>query len=148
MLFPGVDKSTPTIYWELCREGVDDCRYVATLQEEIRQAKAEGHGSRGATCASEILAPLVDPDASRIDNPLAFGRYRWRVAREILSLRGDRQSGLPAAAVIDNPVAPEKLGPNCVRDPSFENPPTADGLPGGRYDGGYPGPAKSREFSK
>ena len=40
VIFPGVDKPTPTIYWELCREGVDDCRYVATLQQQIRQARA------------------------------------------------------------------------------------------------------------
>ena len=42
VIFPGVDRPTPTIYWELCREGVDDCRYLATLQQQIRQAKERG----------------------------------------------------------------------------------------------------------
>ena len=42
VVFPGVDKLTPTIYWELCREGVDDCRYVATLQEQIARGQSAG----------------------------------------------------------------------------------------------------------
>ena len=58
VVYPGVDRLTPTIYWELCREGVDDCRYVATLQNEIRVARALGMGDL-ARKAEEVLAPLI-----------------------------------------------------------------------------------------
>jgi hypothetical protein len=137
VIFPGVDGPTPTIYWELCREGIDDCRYVATLQRQIRQAKEQGENER-AQRAERVLEPLLAADAPTIDNPLAFGRYRWRIAREILDLRGDRELALPFAAVADNPPRPDKIGPNLVENPSFEAPPQADGLPSGRYHIGYP----------
>jgi hypothetical protein len=137
VIFPGVDAPTPTIYWELCREGVDDCRYVAALQEQIRQARARGQ-TEAAQRAEKALEPLIDPEARPIDNPLAFGRYRWRIAREILAMQGDRELALPFAAVPDNPPRLIKLGPNLVENPSFEDPPQADGLPGGSYHIGYP----------
>ncbi len=137
VIFPGVDGPTPTIYWELCREGVDDCRYVATLQQQIRQAKEQGK-TEAAQRAERVLEPLLAADAPPIDNPLAFGRYRWRIAREILALQGDRELALPFAAVADNPPTPDKLGPNLVENPSFEDPPQADGSPRGRYALGYP----------
>ncbi|MCY2954477.1 MAG: hypothetical protein NTU53_21310 [Planctomycetota bacterium] len=137
VIFPGVDTPTPTIYWELCREGVDDCRYVATLQQQIRQAKEPGKTAH-AQRAERVLEPLLAADTPTIDNPLAFGRYRWRIAREILALQGDRQLALPFAAVADNPPRPIKLGPNLVEDNSFDDPPQADGLPSGSYHIGYP----------
>lgn len=137
VIFPGVDGPTPTIYWELCREGVDDCRYVATLQQQIRQAKDRGE-IEPAKRAERVLKPLLAADAPTIDNPLAFGQYRWRIAREILALQGDRELALPFAAVADNPPRPIKLGPNLVDNPSFEDPPEVDGSPRGQYYLGYP----------
>jgi hypothetical protein len=142
VVFPGVDKLTPTIYWELCREGVDDCRYVATLQEQIGQARARGQ-TTAAERAERILRPLLDPDAPGIESPLAFSRYRWRIAREILALqqnRKDRELALPFAALADNPPAPTRLGSNLVANSSFEDPAQADGTPPGRYYLGYPKP--------
>ncbi len=132
VVFPGVDRLTPTIYWELCREGVDDCRYVATLQEEIRRAKERGQ-AKAAQRAEQVLAPLVDPEARPIDQPLSCGRYRWRIAREILALRGDRRLALGFPAVAANADAPDKMGPNLIADPSFEAGPQADGFPTGGY---------------
>jgi hypothetical protein len=137
VIFPGVDGPTPTIYWDLCREGVDDCRYVATLQQQIRQAKGRGE-TEPAKRAERVLELLLAADAPTIDNPLAFGRYRWRIAREILALQGDRELALPFAAVADNPPRPIKLGPNLVYNPSFEDTPEADGSPRGQYYLGYP----------
>jgi len=128
VIFPGVDGPTPTIYWEICREGVDDCRYVATLQQQIREAKRQGK-IEAADHAQRVLTPLLDPNAPRIDNPLAFSRYRWRVAREILSLTGDRDLAISFPAVVDNPAAPEQAGPNLIVDPSFEAGPQDDGFP-------------------
>lgn len=132
VVFPGVDKLTPTIYWELCREGVDDCRYVATLQQQIRAAKARGQ-SDAPQRAEQVLASLLDPDAPPVEHPLAFTRYRWRIAREILSLMGDRRLALSFSAVVNNAAVAEKSGPNVIEDPSFENGPQADGFPGLGY---------------
>ncbi|NPV49509.1 MAG: hypothetical protein HPY69_21400 [Armatimonadetes bacterium] len=132
VMFPGVDGPTPTIYWELCREGVDDCRYVATLQEAIAAARAAGQ-TAAARRAEAVLAALLDPAGPHLWEPLAFNRYRWRVAREILALRGDRQFALPFAAVTDNPPPQEVVGPNLIPDPSFEAGPQADGFPTGGY---------------
>jgi len=132
VVFPGVDHLTPTIYWELCREGVDDCRYVETLQQEIRRAK-EGGLTQRARRAEQVLAPLIDPDARPIEEPLSFGRCRWRIAREILALRGDDPLALSFAAVTSAPAAQDKLGPNLIADPSFEEGPQADGFPTSGY---------------
>jgi hypothetical protein len=137
VIFPGVDKPTPTIYWELCREGVDDCRYVATLQQHIRKGKEQG-AVDAAQRAQRVLEPLLAADAQTIHNPLAFGRYRWRIAREILALLGDRERTLPFAAVAENPPSPTKLGPNLLANSSFEERPNADGTPRGSYHLGYP----------
>ncbi len=137
VLFPGVDGPTPTIYWELCREGVVDCRYVATLEQKIEQAKEQGK-TEAAQRADKVLKALMDPSAQPTDHPLAFGRFRWRIAREILALRGDREMALPFAAIADNPPVPDKIGPNLVENPSFEAPSQADGLPSGRYHVGLP----------
>lgn len=119
VIFPGVDAPTPTIYWELCREGVDDCRYVATLQEQIRQARQRGE-SQAAQRAQAVLDPLLNPEARPIENPLSFARLRWRVAREILNLMGRRELALSFPAVLTNTAAPEQVGPNVITDPSFE----------------------------
>jgi hypothetical protein len=137
VMFPGVDAPTPTIYWELCREGVDDCRYVATLQQQIQEAKARGR-DKAARRAQLVLEPLIDPQAAPIDQPLAFHRFRWRVAREILALQGDRTLALPFAAIASNPPPPVTIGPNLVANPSFEEATQADGTPPGQYSLGYP----------
>lgn len=137
VMFPGVDRPTPTIYWELCREGVDDCRYVVTLQEQIRSAKARGDEVI-ARRAEAVLNPLLDPEGVPLRRPLAFGRYRWRIAREILALQGDRELGLSFAAVAANPPPADTIGPNLVANSSFEEPVRADGSPPGWYHLGFP----------
>jgi hypothetical protein len=122
VIFPGVDSPTPTIYWELCREGVDDARYVATLEQEIRKAKALGK-TAAAQRAEKVLEPLVAPEAAPVHNPLAFARYRWRLAREILALQGDRKQALPFPTITGNQPTPTKVGPNLLANPSFEETP-------------------------
>jgi len=116
---------------------VDDCRYVATLQQQIRHAKERGQIT-AAQRAERVLTPLLAADAPEISQPKAFGRYRWRVAREILALQGDPEFTLPFAAAPDNPPPTVQLGPNLVENPSFEDSPQADGSPPGRYHLGYP----------
>ncbi len=128
VIFPGADGPIPTIYWELCREGVDDCRYVATLQQQMRQAKQQGK-IEAAERAQKVLEPLLDPNAASSENPMAFTRYRWRLAREILNLTGDRDLALSFPAVVTNTAVPEQVGPNLIVDPSFEAGPQEDGFP-------------------
>lgn len=128
VILPGVDAPMPTIYWELCREGVDDCRYVATLQQQIRLARERGE-VQAARRGEQVLEPLLNADAQPISEPLAFSRCRWRIAREILNLTGHREPALSFPAVVSNPASAEKLGPNEIPDPSFEAGPQADGFP-------------------
>jgi len=139
VIFPGVDGPTPTIYWELCREGVDDCRYVMTLQERIALATRAGR-IEAAQRAEQVLAPLLAADAPAIENPATFARYRWRIAREILNLLEDQElaTSLSFTAVADNSAATEQIGPNLVENPSFESPAGEGRLPSGRYSIGYP----------
>jgi len=132
VVFPGVDQLTPTIYWELCREGVDDCRYVATLQREIERARARGQAA-AAKRAEQVLAPIIDPDGPQMGDPLSFGRYRWRIAREVLGLLGGSRLAIPFAAVTGNASGQEKPGENVIADPSFEAGPQADGFPTAGY---------------
>jgi hypothetical protein len=58
VMFPGVDGPTPAIHWELCREGVDDCRYVATLSHGMsRRARPEarsGSNCKGMGCRQTL----------------------------------------------------------------------------------------------
>lgn len=131
VLLPGADGPTPTIYWELCREGIDDCRYVATLQEAIAHADDEAAAQR----AQAVLEPLLDSTATRIDQPVAFHRYRWQLAREILNLAGREKI---ASSIAFTPVArasamKEALEDNIIANPSFEDGPKEDGLPGWPY---------------
>ena len=72
VIFPGVDGPTPTIYWELCREGVDDCRYVATLQQQIRQAREQG-STEAAQRAERVLRAA--PRSRRADDRQSAGLW-------------------------------------------------------------------------
>ena len=129
VLLPGADGPIPTIYWELCREGIDDCRYVATLKELIAQA------GEAAARARAVLRPLLDPEATPISQPAAFHRYRWQLAREILDLSGRRDLAptLSFTPVVSASVMKETPEENVIENPSFEKEPQADGLPGWPY---------------
>jgi hypothetical protein len=80
---------------------------VATLQGQIRLAREQGQ-TEAAKRAERVLAPLLDPDAPSVDHPLAFARYRWRIAREIMALHGDHDLALGFAAIADNPQPPDR----------------------------------------
>ena len=68
-----------------------------------------------------------------IENPLAFTRYRWRIAREILNLMGDPDLALSFPAVIANAAVAERSRANLIIDPSFEAGPQEDGFPVSSY---------------
>ncbi len=131
VLLPGPDEPKPTIYWELCREGIDDCRYVATLQDAI----AKAGNSAAAARAQAVLEPLLDPHALKIDREAAFHRYRWQVAREIMNISAqtDLTPSVAFTAVASASPMDEVLEDNIIENPSFEDGPQEDGLPGWPY---------------
>jgi hypothetical protein len=76
--YPTVDGVVPTIAWEGFREGVDDVRYVTTLEQVIRAAPAERQ--QDAAAAAQWLADLdpatADLDAARAEVAAWIARLR------------------------------------------------------------------------
>jgi hypothetical protein len=52
MVYPTMSGVVDTIQWEGWREGVDDCRYMATLSYWIEQAKEAGHQKEAESAAA------------------------------------------------------------------------------------------------
>ena len=63
MTYPTADGVIDTIQWEGYREGVTDLRYLATLQQAIRQSPNTPAAVRAAT----FLAELKEADLSARD---------------------------------------------------------------------------------
>ncbi|MEI8245710.1 MAG: sugar-binding protein [Lentisphaerota bacterium] len=64
MMYPTVNGCVDTIQSEGCREGVDDCRYLATLQNAI----AKSTNKNAAANASAWLKKLKDGEASALED--------------------------------------------------------------------------------
>ena len=83
---------TPTLQWEGIREGVDDYRYVHTLTEGIREARASGDTRRKAAAdraAAELDRLLTDMPWTCRDRAFTNGdanRTRERIAQLCVSL--------------------------------------------------------------
>ncbi len=90
VVFPGVDAPTPTIYWELCREGVDDCRYVATLQQQIRQARERGQTEAAQRAAAR---PGAAPGSQRAHHRQSVGLHPLSLAHGARNPQSDGRSG-------------------------------------------------------
>jgi hypothetical protein len=58
MVYPTKTGVVDTIQWEGWREGVTDCRYMATLLREIERAKKEGRASAGVLRAQSWVNAL------------------------------------------------------------------------------------------
>ena len=84
----------PTIQWEAVREGVDDARYVSTLESLIREARQEPKLAAAANEATQMLesvyAQLPQYLYEMIDNisPYDLDSMRSQVITAILKLRG------------------------------------------------------------
>ncbi|NOZ23031.1 MAG: hypothetical protein GXP25_18310 [Planctomycetes bacterium] len=96
----GAPVSTPQ--WEAYREGVDDLRYIATLEQWIRKAKKAGIAEAERTAAEQVLQQVRDeidkyrPGMSRLLDRFGPEDYdRWR--REIASAIVPLQKALPAS---------------------------------------------------
>ena len=67
MAYPTVNGVIPTIQWEGYREGYDDLRYLATLENHIEKAKRLD-GAVGETArAAELWLRRIDPEGTELD---------------------------------------------------------------------------------
>ncbi len=103
--FPSPDdptQLTSTLHWEAFREGYDDMRYIATLEDAIRRAEAKGvKADKAKTWLEELrgMMPRIPEDIMDIEleSPLCvaisekfsgadYDRMRWHTAQEIIEL--------------------------------------------------------------
>ena len=78
--YPTMNGAIDTIQWEGYREGVDDMRYLTTLQNTIRLAKSQG---KDTSAAESWLANLKDSDLTSQD----LNAVRLQMINYILSLQ-------------------------------------------------------------
>jgi hypothetical protein len=85
----------PVALWEAYRAGIDDGRYIYTLQQLVEEAKKKGGGAAKAAAAGEQTLKLVW-DAIEVQEKYQYDRlwdaadfdaYRWLVASKILELQ-------------------------------------------------------------
>ncbi|MBC8443141.1 hypothetical protein H8D79_00295, partial [PVC group bacterium] len=81
MAYPTVDGVIPTIQWEGYREGYDDLRYLATLQDAIEAAKGRDGPAGALARAAELWVLRMDPDETPLDE------LRRGMIERILTLR-------------------------------------------------------------
>ncbi|OGF48660.1 MAG: hypothetical protein A2231_00815 [Candidatus Firestonebacteria bacterium RIFOXYA2_FULL_40_8] len=79
----------PTVRFERIREGVDDYKYMYTLSEYVKKAKAAG---KNTAAAESVMKKVNDqiPESHRKHTPgfdyLKMDDYRWQIGQEILKL--------------------------------------------------------------
>ena len=90
--YPTVDGVVDTIAWEGYREGVDDVRYVTTLQKAIDAAKKSGHSAAGksADAAQGFLRRLKTEQTIDTGN---LDSVRREIIAHILGLARAQASG-------------------------------------------------------
>jgi len=92
-----------TLHWEAFREGIDDMRYIKTLEHLIARAEAKGvNADQAKSWLDELRAmmPRVPEDLADIEeeSPLTvaiserftgadYDQIRWRTAQEIMELQ-------------------------------------------------------------
>ena len=83
----------PVTLWEAYREGIDDHRYVHTLQNQIARVAAAGHNAEAAGAQSvldQILETMNVQTKYKNDglwSPETFNAWRWMLAEKILALQ-------------------------------------------------------------
>lgn len=108
--YPTWDEPIPTIIWEAIREGVDDARYMTTMQNLITRAKMMGITSNAISEAEQLLKNFTIPfvDWSKQPQLLITSQYigtllqnkpdlnltRWAFAWRILKIQEDIATGI------------------------------------------------------
>ncbi len=83
----------PVTLWEAYREGIDDHRYVYTLQNQIERVAAAGHTEEAAGAQAVLDQILKTMDVltkyknDGLWSPETFNTWRWMVAEKILALQ-------------------------------------------------------------
>ncbi len=86
------DGAVPTIQWEASREGVDDARYVSTLEALIREARLKPRLSTAAVQANKTLSAVYSRLPKHLYNtmatvpPAVLDEMRTEVINAILKL--------------------------------------------------------------
>jgi SLT domain-containing protein len=79
--------------WEAYREGIDDHRYVTTLERAISRANEEGHKEAAANARAtldQILAAMNVQTKYKNEglwSAETFDAWRWAIAEHILALQ-------------------------------------------------------------
>ena len=101
VVYPTVGESIPTIQWEASREGIDDLKYVATLEHLIVRAEklsdppvkeAIGEARKTLLTMSDRLAPLLKEQFYSSGKPLPVSQadlsnFRNMVSEHIIALK-------------------------------------------------------------
>lgn len=92
--YPTSVSAVDTLAWEGLREGINDVRYIATLQARIAANRAAPDGERSA--AATNATRYLDALANAADTTPAQARHE--IVRHILNL-----AGAPAVVALDSP---------------------------------------------
>ena len=82
----------PVMLWEAYREGIDDGRYITTLERTITSAREAGHAKLADEAQAELQYVWDAIDVQEkykhdgLWDPALFDRHRWLIARQILKL--------------------------------------------------------------
>jgi len=87
MAYPTVNGVIPTVQWEGYREGYDDLRYLATLQNAIDKAKQLGGPQGEAARAAHLWLLRMDPEATPLDE------IRAGMVERIIAIGGGAHAG-------------------------------------------------------
>ncbi len=83
----------PVTLWEAYREGIDDHRYITTLENTIARAVEAGHteATSKARATLDQIQAAIDVQAKYKDealwSPAAFDAWRWAIAEQIMALQ-------------------------------------------------------------
>jgi hypothetical protein len=87
MVYPTVNGVVDTLHWEGYREGVDDVRYITTLQHDLNEAKKDakaGKQKEAIAAADKFIRELKSRDL-KSEDPSAL---RKEIIGHILALKG------------------------------------------------------------
>ena len=97
VVYVSEDKVWPTLYYEEMREGIDDGRYIATLQLLIAETKKRGGAEETAAAAKaeNVLKDLQKNIRVNMSHYRTYGywhnsvydKMRWRIAKQIMALQ-------------------------------------------------------------
>jgi len=96
--YPDLDGPTPTIQWECMRQGIDDARYLYTLEAALAAHRTSPHAAAAERFLAELRSSLpqsvklADGTWTLYDCPWRaadFSRLRRETARLIAALRKD-----------------------------------------------------------